>query len=376
MVESTTSATTFTFFNLKKYYNETADKICGIICCLCFMLGTFGNIASLFYFKSKKREMSSVIYMLITANDVIISMAVLPTGISLISNRQPGIIFGSKYGCEVWTDVWHTAVQFSVFLVLCLSLTRTVSLLRPFKQQKIKYLVISIALYLMLLLCRILITPSLDGLSAEFNDHLSRCELSVTSLFDRDTVITTLSIGYNIVYTTPAFVVAISCAISVVVLTRKNRNVQQRELQQSRNRATTTILLFALLYGVCNVPLVIESILMTYAQCSGNWIVYLNFNRMSDFTFYSYYSIVIRTLLIAINSAVNPILYFWRMPPLREYITTGIRKIMRHGIELKSPENNVQSRDQVRQTEVVQNINIVAPVALPENMETGSQEYN
>ena len=262
-------------------------------------------------------------------------------------------------------------MQFSVFLVLCLSLTRTVSLLRPFKQQKIKYLVISIALYLMLLLCRILITPSLDGLSAEFNDHLSRCELSVISLFDRDTVITTLSIGYNIVYTTPAFVVAISCAISVVVLTRRNRNVQQRELQQSRNRATTTILLFALLYGVCNVPLVIESILITYAQCSENWIVYLNFNRMSDFTFYSYYSIVIRTLLIAINSAVNPILYFWRMPPLREYITTGIRKIIRHGIEPKSPENNVQSRDQVTQTGIVQIINIVAPVALPETMETG-----
>ena len=325
---------------LNKFYNDTADKICIIICCLCSLLGTCGNIASFSYFKSKKREMSSVIYMLITANDVIISLAVLPAGISLMTDRQPGIIFGSKYGCEAWTNVWQTAVPLSVFLVLCLSSTRTVSLLRPFKQQKIKYLVISAVLYLMLLLFRILITHSLDGLSAEFNHHLGRCELSLTSIMDQDKVITMLLIGYNIVYTTPAFVVAISCVISVVVLTRKNKNVQQRELQQSRNRATITILLFALLYGVCNVPLVIEYILMTHAVGSGNWTVYINFNRVSDFTFFTYYSIVIRTLLIAFNSAANPILYFWRMPPLREYITTGISRVRRPCRNLVKPQDN------------------------------------
>ena len=307
--------------------NETADKICGIICCLCFMLGTCGNIASFFYFKSKKREMSSVIYMLITANDVIISLAVLPAGISLMTNRQPGIIFGSKYGCEAWIDVWLIAAPLSVFLVLCLSSTRTVSLLRPFKQQKIKYLVISIALYLILLLCRLLITHLLDDINADFVPHLSRCDLDIST--NNDKGIQMLLIGYNIIFTAPAFAVAISCVISVVVLTRKNKNVQQRELQQSRNRATITILLFALLYGVCNIPLVLEFILMTHGVGSGNWTVYIDFTRMSDFTFFIYYSIVIRTLLIAFNSAVNPIFYYWRMPPLREYMMVGIGKVMR-----------------------------------------------
>ena len=301
----------------------------GTICCLCSLLGTFGNIISFFYFKSKKRDISSVIYMLITINDIIISFTVLPVGISFLSQRQPGILFGDKYGCILWDGTWRTTVPLSVFLVICLCSTRTVSMLRPFRRQKMKHLIIGISLYLIILLSRIFIIHcfSIDSLHVDFDPSFSRCQL----LFDPTTKhIGTgtlfLLVGEIITYTTPAIVVVISCVISVVVLTRKNRNVQLRELQRSRNRATVTILLFALLYYACNIPLVIEFINLTFFLSSKNLKLFKDTYQFDEHFFYRN---AVHTLLLAINSAANPIFYFWRMPPLREYITVGIGRVMR-----------------------------------------------
>ena len=129
---------------------ETAYYWNGSICCLCFYFGTLGNIVSFLYFKSKKKDISTVIYMLITANDVVVSITVLPVGISFLSKGQPGLIFGNKYGCSVWRNLWSLVVFVSVFLVLCLCVTRTISLLRPFQQQKVRYLVFAVVTYLII----------------------------------------------------------------------------------------------------------------------------------------------------------------------------------------------------------------------------------
>ena len=126
----------------------TAVNYCyGSICCLCSFIGILGNIASFLNFKSKKRDISSVIYMLITANDMVVSITVLPVGISFLSQGQPGLIFGNKYGCETWYCIWNVAIKLSVFLVLCLSVTRTFSLLRPFQRQKIRYFVFAVGIF-------------------------------------------------------------------------------------------------------------------------------------------------------------------------------------------------------------------------------------
>ena len=130
-------------------FNQAADVTYGSICCLCFLVGTLGNIVCFLYFKSKKRDISSITYMMITANDIVVSMTILPVGISYWSERQPGILFGSEYLCKAWPFLWGTAVEFSIFLVICLSVTRTISLLKPFKQKKVSYLIVAVIRYLM-----------------------------------------------------------------------------------------------------------------------------------------------------------------------------------------------------------------------------------
>ena len=147
MVNLTSSYTTSWYTTVTKpAYNEEADITYGSICCLFFIIGTTGNLISFIYFKSKRRDISNVIYMIITGIDILISFTILPVGISSLSNRQPGPWFESKYGCVVWVYLWHITVSISIFLVMCLSICRTIALLRPFKRQNIKYLIISVIL--------------------------------------------------------------------------------------------------------------------------------------------------------------------------------------------------------------------------------------
>ena len=268
----------FSRFSFSKA-SEVVNYCYGSICCLCFLIGTLGNIVSFLCFKSKKRDISNVIYMLITANDmIVVSITVLPVGKSFLTQGQPGLIFGNKYGCEVWFLVWNVAIKLSVFLVLCLCITRTISLLRPFQRQKIRYFVLAVVMFMVTNLAFDATFNSLDGTGVYFSPKALRCILWA----DVEAGFIVFTVNDNLFYTAPALVVAISCVISVVVLTRRNRNVQQRELQQSRNRATVTILLFALLYGVCNVPLVIDFVVLTSDVIKNN--VFYNFYHSTNIT--------------------------------------------------------------------------------------------
>ena len=307
-------------------FNQIADAFYGsVLCCLYFLIGTLGNIISFLYFKSKTRNISSVIYMLITTNDMVISLSILPVGISLWSKRRPGILFGNEYGCLVWAYLWHITVGLSIFLVICLSVTRTVSLLKPFKQQKVRYLIVAIVTYLVAMLAK-LKSISEQAITLKW---LPGCVLFADSSKNALTILGYLI--YSVTCTVPVIVVAISCVISAVLLTRTNHLLQQRELQKTRNRATVTILLFSLVYGVCNVPCVVNIILRTIKTLNGNWE---KFNR---FDTQGYYRSIVNMLLIATNSAANPILYFWRMLRLREYI----RRILRLNRANRIPQNNV-----------------------------------
>ena len=327
-----------TFWSPSSKFNETVDQTYGFICCLCFLIGTIGNIVSFIYFKSRKRDISSFIYMMITANDVLVSIAILPLGTSLLSNRQPGLLFGNRYGCVASVYYWEIAVAFSIFLVMCISISRTISLLRPFKHLKLKYLIISVMMFLATYLASLLSIHFTQDVDIHFYPSLARCKWNDTMTFDKAETITHF-LFYNTVFTAPALIVATSCVISSVLLTRRNKDAQIRELQQSRNRATVTILLFTLLYGVCNIPIVVDMILLTHGMNSNDW--YLN---MFKFDTQGFYDNTVWLLLPAVNSTANPILYCWRMPRFRESTLNEIRKMFGLNREISGPPKSKQLR--------------------------------
>ena len=261
--------------------------------------------------------------MLITGCDIVVSILVLPVGISLLSQRNPGLIFGNTYSCTVWTYSWNTAITLSLFLVICLSITRTISLFQPFKQLNARKLCISVLVYIMVTSGHTLWYHLKGSFKVDFSLQSSKCILYIVST-DGDRV-DPIALLRGISYVAPIFVVAVSCVISTILLTRQNKAIQQRDLQHSRNRATVTILLFALLYIMCNI-LYTFHIIMLMLQFHGiKWLI----ENLYKFDKSGYYFTAISTLLIAANSAVNPILYLWRMPRLREYVLAELRKYLK-----------------------------------------------
>lgn len=242
-------------------FNQAADIAYGTIFILCFLIGTIGNSISFTFFSSKKREISSVIYILITATDILVSIVALPVGISFCSQRQPGFIFGSDFGCESWVCLWYGSISISIFLVLCLSISRTLSLIRPFQKRRVKHLSKT---SLTIQLIQITAFQTLKHSSnSVYYPEFGRCDITF-SPFSTASIHLQRAIRI-LTCVAPAFVVAISSFISAVSLTKQNTlQTQQGTLHRSRRRATWTILLFASLYGVCNLPFVLDYIIKVY----------------------------------------------------------------------------------------------------------------
>ena len=304
-------------------FDGTADKIFGSILCMFFVFGTFGNIASFIYFQAQKRDITCTTYMMITANDIILSVSVLPIGISLLSGRDPGKFFENEICCAVWWYIWFTTTIMSVFLVTCLCVTRTLLLLKPFYSQRIRFLIAATVIYLLLQ------TAQLIG----FHKMATKLQYVVKSI--RPTLIvhpkTLSTTGFqlllaskNITLVIPMIVVATCCALSATSLIKKRGKIQLEKEQAPNRRDTVTILLFALIYGVCNLPLVVDNALTEHAYHTAgeNW-----YNELHSFDKQWYYYNTVHLGLIAANSAANPVFYLWRMSPLREYILSTMWRL-------------------------------------------------
>ena len=326
----------YTFYSFYSTYStpqqpqdihRAADKVFGAVLTMSLLLGTLANTAAFLYFRSRGRGMSGTTYLLITTNDIIVSAGALPVSVSFLTGRDPGLLFRSEGGCTAWWFLWHIVVRMSIFLVICMCVSRTVALLRPFFLQKIRLLVLAVLFFLALQVSQLLGFYLLDGTQIVFASTHARPLLTVLPRVITSKTFQLLLTSRNMIYVVPAFVVATSCVVSAVLLNKSKQRGRkfQRNLHRSRKKATITILLFALVYGVCNLPMVFEYIVQTAAihTTSLHWLA-----ELFKFDSLQYYNSTTNILLISVNSAVNPMLYFWRMPGFRRYISTRICRIL------------------------------------------------
>jgi hypothetical protein len=264
---------------------------------------------------------------------MIISITVLPVSISFLAERSPLILFRSSIGCAAWWYLWQIVVRMSIFLVICVCISRTIALKFPFFTQKIRYLIPAVATFLLLQVANLIGFYLHDHVKIVFVEKFARPEMTLMKwkvlkrIFFRF-----LLISRNMIYVVPAFVVLVSCIASAVLLNRSKHIVQQRELQRSRTRATITIFLFALVYGVCNLPMVYDYIAQTDAMYRND---YSSYKKQLAFDTHSFYNNTTNLLMIAANSAANPALYFWRMPRLRRHILSRVHRVRRVSKKLR-----------------------------------------
>ena len=293
-------------------FDKNADIVYGIILVIITILGTPGNALSLYYFIRKRRDVSAIIYICITAVDTVLCLCALPVALTYFNGRSP-TLFASSVFCNVWHLVYKTLSSMSIFCVATLSITRTFFLLRPFKTIS-KKLVVAILLGYFLFQC---VASTIiyweKGGQWTYNKMYAECSQgsNVTKFEKLGDVI------LNLCHTFPIFPILISCVISIFALMGSAREGRTAEQGKEKRYASITIVMFTVIYAVFNIP---SSLLNLFNLFNSN----LLWNDMLAFDQLGYFSNFVWSLSIPLNSLCNPILYIIRMKNLREAMLTSI----------------------------------------------------
>ena len=133
------------------------DILYGVVAIICFVMGAFGNIFSFRYFISKSKDVPTIIYCFVTTTDLIISLLMLPVGVSYF-NKRNATLLSNTILCNIHGIVQYITSKLTIYLVAVLSITRTMCLVYPFYRINKKIVVASIVLYLIYLLVPATIT--------------------------------------------------------------------------------------------------------------------------------------------------------------------------------------------------------------------------
>ena len=116
---------------------------------LAFYMATFGvlwNLMALVFFLQSKKDVIKIIYISITIIDLLTCLLMAPIGVSDLDFRK-GHFFSNRILCNAHGFLWNIAARLSVFLVMVLSVTRTMYLLFPFKNISKRSILIMIVVY-------------------------------------------------------------------------------------------------------------------------------------------------------------------------------------------------------------------------------------
>ena len=251
-----------------------------------------------------------------------ISILVLPLAIPyLLRNRQGWVLETSTVFCTIWGILWYVLFVLSIFLVAMLSITRTIQIVCPFRNLRKKAVIGVILGYLVVLIVQSTIPMWFKeiydydwrmsyhcGWRNDFlKDHSGAAYHTYTQIIFFETYF-------------PIFPIIISCVLTI----RSLKSSENSALNQANREVTITIILFTVIYMVCNLPQVVMHFITIIGQSHDSVKALMNWDKPYRYWFRFY-----MILLVPINSALNPILYLWRMKKMRQSTRNMIKRCMK-----------------------------------------------
>ena len=247
--------------------------------------GTVTNALSLSYFINKDRKsLASKLMILLNTTDILVCVSTFIVFILLVLNA-----FGMLDEQILWIMIpwFQLLVGATAFSTVLLSITRTISLLKPFYQINQKVIALSIALYWIYVLL-------------------------IYFLFFRFSMWT---VGiYSLAELSLFIVIVATCSVLCVVKLKSNNNLSNTD--STRRRATVTILIISVLFCIVNT-----------AYLAGHfyaWLVLFPKFLSGTSNQAELYMILLYTMFVGVplNSTINPLIYFTRKKEMRAYINT------------------------------------------------------
>eukprot|EP00116_Pleurobrachia_bachei_P003923 sb/3464185/ len=315
-------------FCLKKFpryetvgcFSPPLDYFLATILVICAVIGCPGNVLSAQFFAGKTRkDLVTRLYITICVVDSVSCIFNLPVAVSLFAGRRP-LWFQYKALCILWESVSLLQTKLSIFLVLILSATRTIAIVKPFYTVRKWAVLVAVVGYPLLLISGLLFAVINSTTRERFRYSWDGVYCYYNYKYPWEHVVNAIQIGL------PPILIFVSLVVSIIKLHYSTKVTAARQhspasggakKEQGRFQASVTIAMFTGLFLFCNLPLftnLIHNVASKYFD-----IAYPGFFFGSPFMFwYSWH--IAKVQCMVWNAALNPVLYYCRMKRLRRWV--------------------------------------------------------
>ena len=282
---------------------------------VCTLTGTPGNLLSLAYFYSNRRmtHFFRQLHIAVCCIDFFICCAHLPVAASLFSDRYPAL-FGEEVICSLWAAGFMFLQKISMFLVMLLSVCRCFSIVYPDKRLNKRRVVLTIPFFVTLLMAHETMVFIGSGKEVSYFFDIAHCllygeEVSDMSWYTVDKILHGLEVG----------IIPLVCFTSFILCVVKLRSASLTESSRARNKeAAVTVTMFTGLFLVCNLPFFLITVL-EYVDMTREDGQYPGPMFRNNFMFWYSWTLS-RVVFTVLNATFNPVLYFYRIPGVKEWI--------------------------------------------------------
>ena len=294
--------------------NSDLDKFFATILLFCLVFGVPSNIFSLRYFLGTKRKkcISTSLYIAITITDTCSCFCHLPAMVSLYADRSP-VMFESDAVCALWEIIFSFCQRYAMFLVMVLSLTRTIAITVPFYKMRRKSVVAAVIAYAVFLALHFALSAVVN-IGFVYRAKGGYCFRNIdeqTIYTVSHMVILNLEIGLPPVITFFSFVICVVQLKRTTVKATRETNVQ----------AAITVTIFTAVFLTCNVPYFVNMILALLSIFSKHIKTILGGSK-----FMFYFWTVSKIHFTVLNASLNPIVYYFRIYQFRRSVQRFLNK--------------------------------------------------
>ena len=310
-----------------------ADNLIGILLILLTAVGILSNLPSFLYFwKRRKKTIHDFLYSVISVLNGMTCALCFPVIASLMNSRSE-MLFGNSVVCMAWPSAFYLMIRLAMLLVIFVSLTRTIAIVKPSVRCNVRkeHVLTAMIGYALFLVSIDLVFLSTGVIETEFIKRVSHCGLMhrVSKTSEDGVVVsewsTIWAVAFHLEVILPCLVVFVSFLLTAVALSR--RKAMQSEDEKKFRRISVTIALFTAMFLVSYLPCLALQVYDLVSIFNGSL-------GITDIRFKHYVPLLLQFVLPVLNAAVNPCLYFLRMPRYQKWFKDAVESLKTESIAL------------------------------------------
>ena len=294
--------------------SKIADTLIGLLLILVVITGIVGNIPAVVYFwRRRKNTLPDLLYTVISITDIFTSTVTILKIPPLFNNRRPGVLESYEL-CAALAFHFNHLQRFSMYMVIMISITRTIAIFTPFYVIKRKNVILACIAFEMVWIAIDVGFVASGSLQTVYYAPAIGC--GVIPGKDADIKTWNIYIVLNLFWIVlGSFVVFISFILSLRTVALRKRSAFKSANERKFVDVSVTISLFTAVFLLCNLPILC-------LQLYVNFIYFLDAkDYLADSGGYSWYGLVIaHVFLTTFNAATNPCLYLTRMAKYRAWL--------------------------------------------------------